>query len=124
MFDPTLTPKQRTELRKEVRRRERLGDQRQGNTVYGNRVNSSIRAATTPIGVLQTASRYKNAMTPNQRENMVQRARNVRATHEDKALKRFFESRNQQELLKSLRDLKKTVKTTADYMKRNRLAPQ
>jgi hypothetical protein len=99
-----------------------LGDQRQANTVYGNRVNSSIRAATTPIGVLQTASRYKNGMTPNQRANMVQRARNVRATHEDKALKRFYESRNQQELLKSLRDLRKTVKTTADYMKRNRLA--
>ena len=122
MFDPTLTPKQRTELRREVRRRERLGDQRQANTVYPNRVNSSIRAATTPTGVLRTASRYKNAMTPNQRANMVQRARHVRETHENTALKRFFETKNQQELLKSLRDLKKTVKTTADYMKRDRLA--
>lgn len=118
MFDADLTPKQRTELRKEVRRRERLGNDRVMNKYYTERVNASIRGASTPKNLQYVAKRYQDGMTPNQRANIKNKANRLRRNQESKVMTTFQRTKNYKALLKALRELRKTVMTTKNHMTR------
>lgn len=121
MFDANLTPKQRTELRKEVRRRERLGNERATNRYYTERVNASIRGATTPTSLQRVAKRYQDGMTTNQRANIKAKANRLRANEESRAMTHFQKTKNYQKLLKALRDLRHSVAATKNHMSREPL---
>jgi predicted nucleic acid-binding OB-fold protein len=112
MFDPELTPKQRQALRREVRRREKMDNQRQLDRQIVNRINASIRASVTPQMARVTAMRYKNAMTPNQRRDLESQVTRAAKNAERQYVKQFMRTGNATALLASLRALKRTVAST------------
>lgn len=118
LFDPALTDKQRVELRKVVRRRERLANEHASDRLLSNRINASIRASITPKAVRQTASRYRDVMSGSQRGNALTRLRNVVHKEEQQHLAQFKKSKDYAQLLKALRDLKTAVRNTKTYVGR------
>jgi len=121
LFDPTLTDKQRRELRREVRRRESLGNQRRRDPLIRNRINASIRSVTTPRSLRSTASRYKNAMTPSQRRNVASKSKTVRQDTEDRLLANLYRHQDYKKFLASIRTLRKDLQTSKDMLSRNRV---
>ena len=119
--DESLTTKQRQELRKEVRRRESLLRQHSRNQNLMPRINHAIRASTTPLSVRQTASRYKNVMTPNQRANILNVLRRVRKNAEDKHMNMFLMTRNYEALLRELRKIKTHAASVRDALSRSKI---
>lgn len=116
VFDASLTPKQRRELRREVRRREQLMTEHKLNRQLKNRVNATIRSSTTPRSVRATASRYKNVMTNAQRANMHDQATRVRKSTEAKYLAQFEKNGNYKKLFASLRELKRLITRAKNTM--------
>jgi CRISPR/Cas system-associated endoribonuclease Cas2 len=118
LFDASLTPKQRRELRSELRRRERLANERLLNKQLKNRINASIRASHSPHHARVTASRYKNAMTNAQRENLKNQLVRVSKNAEHRHVRQFYRNGNHVKLLDALRNLRRTVMQAHRAMKK------
>lgn len=117
--DPTLTPKQRNELRKAIRRRHKIANDVKRNKQRNERINYSIYASQTPKQVRSVASRYRNSMSLGQRQNTINQMKLVRQKEEEAILRHFLrghDTANYRRLLRNLRDMKTNATKTKRHI--------
>ena len=117
VVDPSLTPKQRAELKKAIQRRERVGNNMKSNKYIGQRVNTSIYSTRSPKNLRAVASRYRNALTPNQRSDLLDQLQFLRLQAEQESLRNFLRrGGDPQKLLRDLRELRRHSKKTMTHV--------
>lgn len=111
-----ITKKQRAILRKEIERRTNIANQHARNKYLRERINLSIYDAKTPWDLMMVASRYKNVIRKPQINNLLQKSKQVAIDQEKRIMNRFRATRNQTQVLKSLRNMKRTLSKTKDIL--------
>jgi len=120
VVDPTLTTKQRQELKKSIRRRERIGNDLQRNKYRKNRVNMEIYSARSPKTIRTIASRYRDHLLSDQHNELMNRAKIVRQKAEQDSLKQFMATKgNYRKLLANLRAMQLNLAKTKRHLKRS-----
>ena len=114
MFREDLTPKQKRALRKEIDRRIELGNKRQSNRFMKERINIGIYDAKTPMDLFLVASRWKNAMTPDQRVRVTQKANQLAQVAQAKAIR---SGQGYTNILRDIRDAKRNSMRTKNMVK-------